>query len=857
MKKYEKDFTSQISFPLGGIGSGSIGLAGNGSLIDWEIFNAPAKGTLNGRSHFAVRAEKDGKVIDARILNGDYPVPYTGQYNPKLFQGYGWGPRSETMAGMPHFEKHIFKGEYPVAQIDFEDPKFPAETSLKAWSPFIPGNSYDSSAPVACFEIEIVNDTDEDIDYTVVGILANPFTGDKVYNEFMTEDGVQQILVCSDKEKDSLEYGDLSLSCKGDNVSYQEYWYRGGWQDQIQVYWNDMNKAGKFANRSYEPGIGGDVGMLANHFSLQPGEKKTVQYVISWNVPNRSNNWSQYAADKAKELGIKNQWRNWYATQWEDSAASGRYVMKNFDKLNSETSLFKNSLFDSTLPEVVLEGISATMSVLKTATCLRLEDGTFYGWEGIGTRLGSCEGTCTHVWNYAQALPFLFPDLERSIRDANYKYNINDDGAACFRMQLPLGIKPDTPHIRPCVDGQFGDVMKSYREWKISGDDSWLKAIWPSLKKTIEYAWDENNFDKWDLEKSGVITGRQHHTLDMELFGPSSWLNSIYLGALKAASEMAEVLGENDFAAECMEIFEKGKEWTNENLFNGEYYIQKVDVSDKEQLMRFSTNENDSALKKYWSEEHGELKYQVANGCEIDMLLGQWFANIYGLGEILDCDKCRKTLESLFKYNFVEKMRDVANTWRLYALNDEAGLLMCSWPNNDSPVIPVPYSSETMHGFEWAAASQMLMYGLYDEGMKVIKGIRDRYDGKRRNPWNEMECGSNYARSMASYGLLNTFSGFSFDMRRGYLGFSPLQDQDDFKTFWSLGASWGNFEQNSESAELLLSYGELELNEVKLSGEISKVLLNGNEIECHSNCGKVVFSNTLKLKSNDILKFIS
>src|SRR5690606_7784572 len=128
---------------------------------------------------------------------------------------------------------------------------------------------------------------------------------------------------------------------------------------------------------------------------------------------------------------------------------------------------------------------------------------------------------------------------------------------------------------------QFGGVMKSYRDWKISGDDAWLRGLWPAIKASLEFAWSPANIDRWDTEKTGVLWGRQHHTLDMELFGPNSWLTSIYLGALKAAAEMAAAMGEPACAAEYAAIFARGKAWVDANLFNGDYYLQRIDLNDR------------------------------------------------------------------------------------------------------------------------------------------------------------------------------------------------------------------------------------------------------------------------------------
>ena len=326
------------------------------------------------------------------------------------------------------------------------------------------------------------------------------------------------------------------------------------------------------------------------------------------------------------------------------------------------------------------------------------------------------------------------------------------------------------------------------------------------------------------------MTGRQHHTLDMELFGANSWLTGFYLAALKAGAEMAEAMGEPGRAQEYREIFLKGKAWVDRELFNGKYYMQKVDIHDKGLLKPF---ESDPKLyASYWNDESGELKYQIGNGCAIDQVLAQWHANLCGLGEIFDPGQTRSALESIYLYNYKKDMRDFFNPCRIFALQDEGGVTICEWPNLDEkPHVPLTYAEECMNGFEYQAAIHMIQAGMIDQGMEIVKAIRNRYDGERRNPWNEFECGSNYARSMASYALLPVFSGFAYDMTRGYVRFAPITSS--FSGFWSLGGGWGTFSQKSGVAELSVLYGKLELKELALpavDGKKPVLSLGGNPV---------------------------
>lgn len=853
---YRGPKTKEISFPLGGIGTGSIGLAGNGRLIDWEIYNRPNKGSLNGFSHFAIKAERDGSVIDARVLNGDLAPPYTGALNRPQFQSYGFGPHRGTMAGVPHFENVEFKGEFPLAELEYIDGMFPGKVSMTAFNPFIPLNDKDSSLPVAMFEINVENTTAGAIVYTIAPSLGSPFPADKSINEYQ-DNGLARSIKLGSLSIDEADpaFGDLCVATDSEDCRYQEYWYRGKWFDSLEVYWREFVSSDPLKNRTYSdsswhPRQGDrDMCTLAAKVSVQPGERRSLRFVISWSFPNFTNYWKPVEDSCGCEDGCgcedqrsANTWKNYYATVFDDSRASAAYALDHWTRLFEETRLFKDALFSSTLPAVALESVSANLSVLNTPTTVRLTDGSFYGFEGCHCDSGCCEGSCTHVWNYAYALPFLFPKLERSMRELDFRYNQREDGGMVFRLQLPIG--RERSQFRPCADGEFGGVIKTYRDWKICGDTDWLRSIWPAVKKSIEYAWAESNADRWDADRDGVLEGRQHHTLDMELFGPNSWLTGFYLGALKAGAEMAEHLGEADTAADFRALFDQGKAWVDENLFNGEYYHQLVDVSDKNILEQYVDKDfpgyhHGSVMEAYWNDEAKEIKYQIAEGSEIDQVNAQWHANLCGLGDIFDPEQRKTALRSMYKYNFKESMRLFFNPCRNYCLNDEAGLVICDWPEDKyRPIVPLPYSGETQNGYEYQAAILMIQEGLVREGMTAVKAIRDRYDGEKRNPWNEFECGNNYARSMASYSMIPTFSGFTYDMVKGEIGFAPIVvddgdaldggfrgGDDPYRTIWSLDSGWGVFDMSDGTASLTVLSGSLEINRIAVPGKFSEAVL--------------------------------
>ena len=799
----------EISFPLGGIGTGSIGISGNGSLVDFEIFNRPNKNSINGCTFFAVTAEyPDGRRI-VKILQGDAMKDFSGAMRASQWRGFGEGYAQNAMASYPHFREVIFVGRFPIAELTFRDECFPGTVVLTAWNPMIPLDSENSSIPAAFFDI-LVKDAEADVKYSAFFSVTNPFPETK--NQILLHDEYPAVMLrYADMAEDALEYGDLTVAVDAKDAKVQEYWYRGEWRDPVSTFWYEMTH-GTLSDRHYDKVGKADRCTIGATLS----EGKKTRFVLSWNVPNCYNYWWRCKDENDKDVT----WKNYYATRYENSRASAFHALRHGDDLYEKTATFRDVLHSSTLDPSVIDAISSTLSVLKSPTVMRLENGAFYGWEGVHSDRGSCEGTCTHVWSYAYALCFLFPDLERSIRETEFACDVEENGKMGFRTLLPLG--RGVSQTRACVDGSMLTVVKTLREWKLSGDDEWLKVHWDTVQRILAYAWSEENPDAWDRDCDGVLEGRQHHTLDMELFGPSSWLEGLYLAALLAAAEMADYLGEHEKATEYRAIFEKGYTYTKENLFNGQYFIQKVDLSCKEYTERFD-------CPNYWNEEQNQLKYQIADGSIIDQMLGQWHANLLGLGDIFDKQQRKTALTSMITNNFKPNLREFANMWRVFARNDEGGTVICDYPKGcEKPVIPIPYCEECMTGFEYAFAGLLISEGFVEEGVAAVRAIRNRYDGEKRNPWNEIECGNNYARAMASFALLPIFSGLTFDLPRKTIGFAPIIE-GDFRALWSLGTGWGVFSKTNALTKVELMGGSITLTSLTLgdSKRAKTVLIDG------------------------------
>jgi len=787
----------EIAFPLGGIGTGCVSLGGWGQLRDWEVMNRPAKGFTVPQAFFTLRAQEVGarggrKAPVCRVLQGPVGGP--------LGQSGHSAPR-ETGEGLPHFREASFTGHFPFAEVMLSDPDLSVEVRLEAWSPFIPLNDRDSSLPVAVLQYHLTNTGKRPLSLTFLGNLTNVIGGrqrEGRTNRARRAGGLTALSLSSEGlPATDPRFGSMCLATWAPGA---QVWPR--WQhDELWKFWDVVERdAAPLSGRGKS-----DTGSLIVRTRLRPGETTTIPVIITWHFPVFEKYWGH-----RKEGERAPTWLNYYATQWRDAWDVARYVAKHFARLHHATRLFHDALFSSTVPDYVLDASSSQLSILRSPTVIRLEDGTFYGFEGCSNTAGCCEGSCTHVWNYAQALAYLFPALQRSMLEASLRNAMQRDGFVHFRMPLPPGTKPPRRFF-PAADGQMGQVMQVYREWLISGDEEWLRRIWPLAKRALEFAW-----KYWDADRDGVMEGMQHNTYDIEFYGPNTMCGSLYLGALRAAEVMARAVGEEDAAERYRALFERGSRWSDKHLWNGEYYEQKVEPRAHEvwpeDLRRMAEARGRDDRFRSWP------KWQFGKGCLSDQLIGQWYAEMLGLGYLYDRRHVRKALKSIFEHNWKPDLSGHPCTLRVYAVGEEAGLIIATWPRGGRPGYPFYFATEVWPGIEYQVASHLIAEGFLLEGLAIVKGVRERHRGDRRNPWDEIECGHHYARSLASYALLAALAGLHYHGPAGRLSVRPRMPGNNFQTFFSVGSGWGRVALRRGRGETTLTvrvdWGELALREV-------------------------------------------
>jgi uncharacterized protein (DUF608 family) len=556
-----------------------------------------------------------------------------------------------------------------------------------------------------------------------------------------------------------------------------------------------------------------DAGSLGLRVRLAPGQTVELPFVLAWHFPSLVNYWGPFETLPGQSV-VGGRMTNWFATQWPDAWAAAKETLERLPDLTARTRAFRDALFDSTLPPEVLDAVSSQMSIIRTTTCLRTADGRFHAFEGCDDNAGCCPMNCTHVWNYEQALAHLFPALERTMRETDFGHNTRPDGDMAFRTLLPL-IDDALWGFKPAADGQMGTVLKLYREWQYSGDLEFVRRLWPDAKRALEYAW-----RGWDADRDGVMEAEQHNTYDIEFYGPNTMMGTLYLAALEAGARMAEALGDSAAAESYREVARRGVEKYDGELWNGEFYTQTVLFPPPGAVAPQTLG---ASHPPSLQQGETEPRYQYGPGCLSDQMLGQWFAHVVGLGRVLPEAHVRETMRAIFHHNFRRDLSSHASCQRTYALNDEAGLLLCTWPNGGRPAYPFPYADEVWTGIEYQVAAHLIYEGLLEEGLSIVRAVRERHDGERRNPWDEFECGHHYARAMASWSVLTALSGYQYSAPAYSLRFAPKLNADDFRCLFTAGDAWGSFSQKADGVRrwytMEVRHGAVKLAQLILAGE--------------------------------------
>ncbi|MBN1443651.1 MAG: hypothetical protein JXA90_13155, partial [Planctomycetes bacterium] len=574
--------------------------------------------------------------------------------------------------------------------------------------------------------------------------------------------------------RDSRLWGGLALGAVGEGVTAC-----ARWTDAADL-WKDFSADGRLSgpgDSSASPAGETYNAALSVPLALEPGEEKTASFVLTWFFPN------------VERFGHRG---NRYAAWFGDAMEVNEYVRGNLSRLVADTHLYHDTMYETNLPYLAVDAITSQSVIFRGPTCWWAEEHKdtgkdyFAGFEGC---YGCCPLNCTHVWNYAQAHARLFPEIGRNLRWYDFQHYLKEDGETQHRQHAPSG---------GFIDGHSAVIEGAYREYLMSPDASFLEEIYPRVKLAMEWL-----IKKIDPDEDGVNGGQQWNTYDVATDGAHTFLGSQYLSALAAAEKMALVTKDEEAARRWRKIRDAGSKNQDEKLWNGEYWIQ---IPEPRPARDYNT------------------------GCHSDQLLGQWWSHMLDNGYLYPPDRVKTALRSVFRHNFREDFHGFHQRPRRYVIDEEGGLLMCSWPKGGRPDPFILYADEVWTGIEYEVAGLMIYEGLIDEAMKIITTARERYDGRVRpglnsgpggNPFNELECGKFYARAMSSWSILLASQGFVYEGPRGILGFRPRYKPEDHSSFFSCAEGWGLFTQKrsgrTQKETIECRWGKIALRELVFS----------------------------------------
>ncbi|XP_031550848.1 uncharacterized protein LOC116288218 [Actinia tenebrosa] len=824
--KYGNEALRAVELPLGALGGGCIALAGDGGLRQWQVCNAVNHVGIAPDSFFAIRVDQGG-ASKAVALQSNTWYDQTG-FVPSAYITDHVVPEAskKLLSEIPGIKTLEITAKYPIAEVDYLSSEVPIKVHLEAFSPTIPLDSKNSAIPVIVFNFTVTNEGSQDAKVSLLGSLQNIAGWDGVsditdevsnagyggnVNTLFQTSSMYGIDMCNptlpEKTSPNGHVAIVVMTKDGDKLSTDLQY------TAVVDMWKQFVGDGLSGQTQAGPSPAGKTWNGATSCTRTVPAKNTevFTFFLSWFFPHRYVDWPQPGGinDPNSAFYIGNQ----YSKFWKDIKEVLIYTKENFDYLTSKTRDFRDSMFDATLPWQLIDSAAGRVSVLKSPTCMWHADGNFYAFEGCNTKSGCCPLNCTHVWNYEMALAKCYPDVERTMRKVDFAEQMTPHDVIPSRTVVPLllrriwtlwnnySINPDSTSI--CVDGEIGTVLKTYREVKQGAPREWFDTYWPYVKRVMK---------RWMTELDngqGLITGPQPNTYDCAIYGVNVYIGGYYLTALRAAEEMAKLQGEMDLATSYHDRFELGSAELDKKCFNGKWYIQIVDT------------------------EHPVN--EVADSTWVDCLVGQWWAHALGLGYILKKENIKSTLMNVFERNHVDSFDPATQKPRAFLDQRDAGMQICVYPGS-LPTSPLLYHSEAAwSGLEYEFAELCLYEGLPDIALKVLTDTRNKYDGTRRSPWNEIECGDHYSRPMASFLLFEIVSGQEWSFNKEdpsfvNLRFAPRICRTDFRGFFILGSCWGQYVQKGDellkkgTVEISVRHGELKLSELHVRSRATKAV---------------------------------
>ena len=595
---------------------------------------APPRGDDLPLCFFALWARPEGggrRRADARA-----PAPAALRRRPRPV-ALGASP------ALPRLDEATFVGTYPTATIGFHD-STPARSrsELEAFTPFVPLDDRVSGLPVAVFLWRLRNPSAGRSTSTLAYTQLNPVGYDGVSDPAARPAPRD---VRREREPVGGRARDPRPPDEPARLRRPATPARGRWRSRRRGATSRSPSTGSGAAgsttsrtsgttsaptaacrtarraRPARPGRPTRARSAFAHASA-PGETVELPVVLAWHFPNLVNYWGPFETLPGQSV-VGGRMTNWFATQWPDAWAAARGDARARCRADrADADLPRRALRLDAAADEVLDAVTSQMTIIRTTTCLRTADGSFHGFEGCNDNVGCCPMNCTHVWNYEQALAYLFPALERTMRDDR----LRDQHARRWRYGLPhraaagAGRAVGLQARRRRADGQRHEGVSrvaAVRRYQMAAQ----ALARGQARAGIRLARPNG---MWDPDPSdGVMEGEQHNTYDIEFYGPNTMCGSLYLGALRAAEELARALGEDATADEYRTRLRAWPRTAGQRAVERRILQRSTPV---DRIVEVDHGTQPVARIRRRCRGENELRYQYGRGCLTDQLLGQWFA---------------------------------------------------------------------------------------------------------------------------------------------------------------------------------------------------------------------------------------
>lgn len=855
---YQKSCIARSGIALGGIGTGSIELRQDGNFYNWRIFNnrpaglgpsfnikhAPETGFDMDRSQdclfFVVRYQVEGQEPQLRLLNHSQNLDRGGIWNYTPEYIFPWLKTIKTIG---------YEASFPFTNLEFTDPDMPLVISMEAFSPFIPHDVENSSIPGAYFNFSIKSLTHKPVDVMLIASLRNVVgyhTNDKFFtSELIDKDGYKYFnLSAGGMDKRMTNYGNMGIASLHKDSSYYLGW---GFVHPYYPYvlrhkhlpnlddtngtesirkthpetpdWlpdtpgrniTDPNSGKKQARPDRKSGEQVMFSSIARSVKLQGHEEVKHSFVLSWYFPNAYQPKDRNSGLLTKDYQMPDydqlhRTGHYYENKFGSAADVADYLINKQEELTTRSRRFHDDFFCSQIPDHALKLINSQFNTLITNswyskdTAYRIcDDGGLIGsirypWYGFNTDLGIYSNI---------AFTSLFPELEKSMLRVMKKH---EDPKKIH------GMRPDHP---------LNYVQLVIKHFFFTNNKAFLKEFWPSLVEAIDFT-----LETHDTDKDGIpeIYGAHNCSYDnIGMYGKAPYILSQWLCALKSMEEAATILGNQTAAKKYAKDFKKAQTVMIRELWTGNYF-------------RLYNDDNKGAN----------------SGCLSDQLLGQWVAELSGLGKMIDDNKTNTALKTILKNNYIPHF----------------GLINLSWPDQDkefwwSKIDPEQWIDQVntpWSGVEPAFASFLLYQGEYKQAMALMNTVYQRHI-ESGLLWNFQEAGGHYTRSLSAVAVINGLLGMSINQLA--YSFAPAIPQSSFKVLFMQPSGTAFYHQNTKSISIECRSGKLQLKSLKIAtscfdNQNIKLAVRGQETEAdissHEQYTIIEFGKTITLNVNDML----